>query len=76
MTMRLFKVTLDGPSGRREIVVPSPTEVQASDAAAVGARPGEAIAGIEEVDSEYQQADVMPPTTQARQTPGPGAAST
>lgn len=62
--MRFFKVTLEGPSGRRELVVPSPTEVQAGDAAAVGARPDELLISIEEVDGDHQQADVAPPTTQ------------
>lgn len=74
MTMRFFKVTLEGPNGRRELVVPSPTEVQAADAAVVKAMPDEAVAGIVEVDSEYQHADALPPTTQVAQTPGPGAA--
>jgi hypothetical protein len=71
MSMRFFKVALEGPHGRREIVVPSPTEVQAGDAAAVEARPGEAIARITEVDSEYQHADALPPTTQTAQMPQP-----
>ncbi|WP_396593086.1 hypothetical protein [Brevundimonas sp. R86498] len=71
MSMRFFKVTLEGPHGIRSIVAPSPTEVQAGDAAAVGARPGEALVSIEEVDSEYQEADVLPPTSQTDQLSQP-----
>lgn len=74
MSTRLFKVTFEGPTGTREVVVPSPTEVQAADAAVVGALPGEAIVSIEKVDSDEHQADMAPPTTQAEQTPQPGRA--
>lgn len=73
MSMRFFKVTLEGPHGQRVVVAPSPTEVQAGDAAAVGARPGETLVSIEEVDSEYQEADVLPPTTQTEQLSQPAS---
>ena len=64
--MRFFKVTL-GREGEepRTVVVPSKTEIQASDAAVSVAKPGERILTVEETDSEYQEADALPPGTQA-----------
>ena len=74
MTERLFRVTLEGPDGQRDVVVPSPTAVQASDAAVVDARAGEAIVSIHEVDADAHHPDVAPPVTQAEATPQPGDA--
>ncbi|AQR61816.1 hypothetical protein BZG35_09225 [Brevundimonas sp. LM2] len=72
MSERLFRVTLEGPEGTRDVIVPSPTEVQAADAAAIEAREGEAIAGIQEVDADENTAETPPPPTQAEETPQPG----
>ena len=72
MSERLFRVVMEGPDGRREVIVPSPTAVQASDAAVIGARPGEAIADIHEVDADTHEAETAPPVTQAEATPQPG----
>ena len=78
MTMKFYNVTLEGPGGRRKIRVPSPTDVQAADAAAPLAKPGEAIISIVEVEDDgLQQADGLPPKTQAEElapvTPGAAA---
>lgn len=65
MTLRFYKVILERDGIRREVRVPSPTDVQAADAAAPLMKPGEAIAAIEEVDDDgTHQADAMPPQTQ------------
>ena len=64
--MRFFKVTLGRENeDPRTVVVPSKTEIQANDAAAGIAKPGERILSIAETDSEYQEADALPPGTQA-----------
>lgn len=76
--MRFFKVVLVRDGQTREVRVPSPTGVQAGDAAASLARPGEAIQSIEEVeDNGLQQADGSPPKSQAAELAPvtPGAAS-
>lgn len=63
--MRFFRVTLGAADDtRREVVVPSKTEVQAQDAAAGLMIPGETILEVVETDSAYQQADTLPPGTQ------------
>jgi hypothetical protein len=63
--MRMFTVTVGSPDGaRREIVVPSKTEVQAQDAAVSEMKSFESILSVEERDDPYQQADTMPPGTQ------------
>ena len=63
--MRFFRVTLgDGGDGRREIVVPAKTEVQAQDAAVTATKPGETILEVTETETDYQQADTLPPGTQ------------
>ena len=66
MSMRFFRVTLEGADGqsRSVVVVPSKTEVQASDAAATIGKPGESVVSIEEVADDYQRADAMPAGTQ------------
>lgn len=79
MTMRFYEVALDGPGGRRVVRVPSPTDVQAADAAAPLMKPSEAIASIREVEDDgTQQADALPPKSQAAEfasvTPGAAAA--
>ena len=77
--MRLYEVVLERDGERRKVRVPSPTDVQAADAAAPLMRPGEAILSIEEVEDDgTQQADALPPKTQAAElasvTPGAAAA--
>ncbi len=77
--MRFFKVVLAHEGQTREVRVPSLTGVQAGDAAASLARPGEAIQSIEEVEDDgLQQADGPPPESQAAElapvTPGAAAA--
>ena len=77
--MRFFKVVLVRDGQTREIRVPSPTGVQAGDAAASLAHPGEAIQSIEEVEDDgLQHADGPPPKSQAAElapvTPGAAAA--
>lgn len=78
--MRFFKVMITGAGGEtREVRVPSPTGVQAGDAAASLMKSGEAILSIEEVEDDgLQQADTGPPLSQAAEfapvTPGVAAA--
>jgi hypothetical protein len=61
----MFSVTVgDAAGGRREIVAPAKTEVQAGDAALTAMTEGESILEVREVDDAYQAADVMPPGTQ------------
>ena len=79
MTMRFYNVALGRDGERREVRVPSPTDVQAGDAAASLMRPGESILSITEaVDDGLQQADALPPKSQAAElapvTPGAAAA--
>lgn len=66
MTMRIYRVTVGDPDGgaRRELKVPSKTDVQASDAAVGLMKPGEAILDVMEIDDPYQQVDGPPPGTQ------------
>jgi hypothetical protein len=78
MSMRFYRVTLERGDERRDVRVPSPTDVQAADAAAPLMKPGESIAGIEEVEDDGTQiADALPPKTQAEEfaavTPGAAA---
>lgn len=80
MTMRFYTVTLEKSGQRREVRVPSPTGVQAADAAAPLMTNGESILSIVEVkDDGLQQADALPPKSQAAEfasvTPGMAAAS-
>ena len=66
MTMRFYDVTLGRDGDSRKVRVPSPTDVQAGDAAAKLVKPGEAILLIEEVaDDGLQRADGPPPKSQA-----------
>ncbi len=77
--MRFYQVTLERDGTRRDVRVPSPTDVQAADAAAPLMRPGEAIAAIVEVEDDgTHEADALPPKTQAEEWAEitPGAAST
>ena len=79
MTMRFYEVALEGEGGRRTVRVPSPTDVQAGDAAASLMKPGESIVSITEVEDDgTQQADGLPPKSQAAEfapvTPGAAAA--
>lgn len=77
--MRFFKVVLVRDGQTRDVRVPSPTGVQAGDAAASLARPGEEIQSIEEVEDDgLQQVDGPPPQSQAAElapvTPGMASA--
>ena len=77
--MRFFKVALVRDGQTREIRIPSLTGVQAGDAAASLAHPGENIQSIEEVEDDgLQQVDAPPPQSQAAElapvTPGMAAA--
>jgi len=79
MTMRTYKVTLGVGGQARDVYVPSPTGVQAGDAAAPLMQPGEAILSIEPVAShEVPRVDAAPPKSQAAElapaTPGMAAA--
>ncbi|WP_235560378.1 hypothetical protein [Brevundimonas sp. Leaf363] len=78
MTMKLFRIVVHGPGGDRTIRVPSPTEVQAGDAAAPLMAEGDAIVSVEEELDASQVADAAPPKTQAEEltpvTPGAAAA--
>ncbi|WP_426039818.1 hypothetical protein [Brevundimonas sp. DC300-4] len=79
MTMRFYTVTLERNGERRDVRVPSPTDVQAADAAAPLMKAGESIISITEVEDDgLQQADALPPKSQAAEfapvTPGAAAA--
>jgi len=81
MSMKFYKVTVGRDGDTRELRVPSPTDVQAADAAAPLMLPREAVLSIEEVqDDGTQQADGLPPKSQAAElapvTPGAAAAPT
>jgi len=66
MSMRFYAVTLERAGERREVRVPSPTDVQAADAAAPLMRADESIVSIVEVvDDGAQAADALPPKSQA-----------
>ena len=80
MTMRFYDVTVGRDGDSRKVRVPSPTDVQAGDAAVKLMKSGEAILGIEEVsDDGLQHADGPPPKSQAAElssvTPGAAAAA-
>lgn len=66
MSMKTYSVTLGAPGGAtREVLVPSPTDVQAGDAAVALGKPGEAITRIVEIDDDgLQRADGPPAGTQ------------
>lgn len=65
MAMRIYRVTIGTPAGdRREIKVPSKTDVQAGDAAVALMKPGETILTVEEIDDPLQQVDGPPAGTQ------------
>jgi len=73
--MRFFDVTVGRDGDERTVRVPSPTSVQAGDAAVALMKPGEAIVSINEaVDDGLHHADGAPPRTQAEElapvTPG------
>lgn len=73
--MRFFNVRLGRDGEERTVRVPSPTSVQAGDAAAALSKPGESILSIEEAqDDGLHHADGQPPKTQAEElapvTPG------
>lgn len=81
MTMKFYDVTLIRDGETRVVRVPSPTDVQAADAAVTLARPGEVMGQIIEIqDDGTQRADGLPPKTQAEEmapiTPGAAAVST
>ena len=66
MTMRFYTVTLERNGEHRDVRVPSPTDVQAADAAAPLMKAGESIISITEVEDDgLQQADALPPKSQA-----------
>ena len=73
-----YAVVLEGNGRNREVRVPSPTDVQAADAAAPLMNPGESIVSIKEVeDDAARPLDAGPPKTQAEEFAPvtPGAAS-
>lgn len=77
MSMKLYRIVLHDGAGDRVIRVPSPTGVQAGDAAAPLMREGETITSIEEELDPNQVADGPSPKTQAEElapvTPGAAA---
>jgi hypothetical protein len=78
MAMRFFRVILSRNGVEREVRVPSETDVQAADAAASLMMEGDEILSITEVEDDgLQQADALPPKTQAEELAPvtPGAAS-
>jgi len=80
MTMKTYSVTLGGPGGAtREVRVPSPTDVQAGDAARPLMQEGESIVTITEITGDSSPPlDAAPPKSQAAElapvTPGVAAA--
>jgi len=78
--MKIYKVTLVSGGQTRQVRVPSPTDVQAGDAAAPLMKSGEAIQSIEEVEDDGRELDAAAPKTQAEElapvTPGVAAVST
>lgn len=63
--MKIYRVSIGAEGGaRREVRVPSKTDVQAGDAAAGLLEPGEAILSIVETDDPYQEVDAPPAGTQ------------
>lgn len=78
MSLRTYAVVLEGNGQRREVRVPSPTDVQAADAAAPLMNPGDSIVSIQEVQDDAERPlDAAPPKTQAEEFAPvtPGAAS-
>jgi len=79
--MRFYEVVVGSDSSpQRRLRVASPTDVQAADAAAPLMHAHEAILSIRETsDDGLQQADALPPKTQAEEmapvTPGMAAKS-
>lgn len=81
MSMKFYQVTLRRNGVERGVRVPSPTGVQAADAAAPLMHSDEEIVSITEVDDDgLQHADTLPPRTQAEElapvTPGMAAQDT
>ena len=80
MSMKTYSVTLGAPGGAtREVRVPSPTDVQAGDAARPLMQQNESILSIIEVENDASQSlDAAPPKSQAAElapvTPGAAAA--
>lgn len=80
MAMQFFDVRLERNGDERTVRVPSPTGVQAADAAAPLMRSGERIVRVEAAqDDGLQHADTPPARSQAAElsdvTPGAAAAS-
>lgn len=79
MSMKFYDVEVGGEGGpTRMLRVPSPTDVQAGDAASKLMHPGETILSIEQVvDDGLQHTDGPPPKTQSEElsdvTPGAAA---
>lgn len=82
MTEKIYEVTLETASGQTRIVtVPSPTDVQAGDAARPLMQQDEAILAINQLaDAAGHDVDAGPPKTQAEElapvTPGVASIST
>ena len=83
MTLKTYAVKLAAPSGvERTVTVPSPTDVQAADAARPLMRENEVILSVaqleEEAASDARTLDAAPPKSQAAEfapvTPGHAAA--
>ena len=80
MSMKTYRVTLAAPGGAtREVRVPSPTDVQAGDAARPLMQEDESILSITEVEDDgTRPLDAAPPKSQAAElapaTPGFAAA--
>jgi hypothetical protein len=64
MSMKIYRVTIGDGNTRREVTVPSKTDIQAGDAAAPLLRAGEAILDITETEDPYQEVDAPPAGTQ------------
>lgn len=64
MSMKIYRVTIGDGDNRREVTVPSKTDIQAGDAAATLLRSGESILDITETDDPYQEVDALPAGTQ------------
>ncbi len=81
MSMKLYDITLRRDGLTRTVRVPSPTDVQAADAASPLMREGEEIIEMKQVEDDgLQHADALPPLTQAQElapaTPGMAARDT
>lgn len=64
MSMKIYRVTIGDENTRREVSIPSKTDIQAGDAAAPLLGPGEAILDIVETEDPYQEVDAPPAGTQ------------